>query len=157
MTRDNSYLIGNQFAKGSGPNKTSFKKGMNPWNAGRKGIRVSPKSEFKKGCRPAKTLSVGSITIRTDKTRKKRRWIKIAEPKTWILYAIFVWVQNNGEIPKGLLVHHLDKDTLNDDISNLSLVTRSSHINIHRKEVCVNPAMAEKRIKDECGLLIGHG
>ena len=32
MIRDNSYLKGNQFAKGNKPNSTSFKKGQIPWN-----------------------------------------------------------------------------------------------------------------------------
>jgi len=30
MARDNSYLVGNQFAKGHKPNKTTFKKGDAP-------------------------------------------------------------------------------------------------------------------------------
>ena len=46
--RDNSYLIGNQFAKGHAPNKTSFKKGHKTWNIGVK-TGIIPKTAFKKG------------------------------------------------------------------------------------------------------------
>ncbi len=135
MKRDNSYLLGNQFAKGMGPNKTSFKKGQVPWNKNKKGIHLSPATEFKKGQKGIKHLPVGTKTTRTDKNGKKRRWVKISDPNIWIEYAKFVWVENNGEIPYGILVHHIDKNTLNDDKANLSLVTRVAHINIHRPEL----------------------
>ena len=36
------------------------------------------------------------------------------------------------EIPKGFIIHHIDKNSLNDVISNLALLTRTAHINIHR-------------------------
>lgn len=52
MERDNSYLIGNKHAAGNQPNVTCFKKGHTPWNKNLKGIRLSPKSEFKKGKKP---------------------------------------------------------------------------------------------------------
>lgn len=33
------------------------------------------------------------------------------------------------------IVHHIDGNKLNNDISNLQIVTRKEHINIHRKEL----------------------
>ena len=135
MSRDNSYLIGNKFAEGSNPNKTAFKVGHVPWNKGKKGLRLSPTTEFKKGQRGIKWVQVGTKTIRTDKGGKQRRWIKVSEPNIWIEYAKFVWIQNNGAISKGYVIHHIDKNTLNDDISNLALVSRKAHINIHRVDL----------------------
>lgn len=41
--RDSSYLIGNQHAKGRGPNKGSFKKGHIPYSKGLKGIYRKPR------------------------------------------------------------------------------------------------------------------
>jgi len=132
MSKDYSYLKGNQHAKGNKPNKTAFKQGQEPWNKNVKGIHLSPGSEFKKGCISLKHKPVGTCTIRTDKTGKKRRWIKISEPNIWIEYAKYVWEKHHGAIPKGLLIHHKDTDTLNDNRHNLKCVTRSWHINHHR-------------------------
>lgn len=36
--KDDSYLLGNQHAKGHKPNTTCFKKGIIPWNKGTKGV-----------------------------------------------------------------------------------------------------------------------
>ena len=38
-----------------------------------------------------------------------------------------VWVYYNGEIPKGYDIHHIDEDKLNNNISNLELLTHSEH------------------------------
>jgi len=132
MTRDNSYLVGNNFAKGNKPNKTCFKKGDTPWNSGVKGIHLSVSTEFKKGQRSINHKNVGTKTVRIDKSNKKRAFIKISEPSMWIECARFVWIQHNGEIPKGFLIHHIDGDTLNDVVDNLALVTRKAHFEIHK-------------------------
>ena len=42
-----------------------------------------------------------------------------------------VWKFFNGEIPDGYEVHHLDDDKYNDDISNLTLLTREEHLKLH--------------------------
>lgn len=131
MNRDDSYLIGNKFALGNGPNKTSFKKGMCSWNKGLTGVLKTNKTSFIKGQKPATWKPVGTITIRTDKNGKKRNFIKIAEPKKWIEYSKYVWMQKNETIPKGYIVHHKDEDTLNDGIDNLQLLTRKDHFNRH--------------------------
>src|SRR3990167_3078587 len=92
MNRD--YLIGNQFAKGSKPNKTSFRKGSIPWNKGKKGIHLSPQSEFKKGHKPKSWKPVGTIKTRIEKSGTKRQWIKIKEPNVWIEYAKYLWLKD---------------------------------------------------------------
>jgi len=120
------------------PSSTAFKKGQKPWNKGKKGLHFSPGTEFKKGQRSLRWLPVGTKTIRTDKNKKKRRWIKVEEPNVWIEYAKFIWIKNNGEIPKNYLIHHLDKNSLNDNIENLCCLTRKAHINIHRGDLRKN-------------------
>lgn len=136
VERDNSYLIGNRFAAGNKPNKTSFKAGNEPWNKGKKGIRLSPKTEFKKGCESNRKLPIGSITIRQRKNRNEpaRAWVKIAEPNVWELRAVNVWKKNNGEIPKGCTIHHIDRNPLNDEIENLQMLSRAEHLAEHRGE-----------------------
>ena len=69
MKQNYSYMMGNEFAIGTGPNKTSFKKGHIPWNKGMKGIHTSPETEFKKGERPPTWCPVGTIRKRKDKNR----------------------------------------------------------------------------------------
>jgi len=101
----------------------------------KKGERPSIATEFKQGNRPVTALPVGSITTRIDKNGKGRRWIKISEPNKWIPYAQFVWIECGGNIPSGFILHHIDGDTMNDDTGNLSLVTRSLHISIHREDL----------------------
>lgn len=134
-TKRYKHLIGNKHAVGNRPNETAFKKGQIPWNKGIKGIHVSPATEFKKGQPSINKLPLGTLTQRKDKSGKIRNWIKIEEPNKWIEYAKFVWIQHNGNIPKGFLIHHIDKNTLNDNIENLALVTRKAHINIHRQDL----------------------
>lgn len=135
MDRDNKYLTGNKFAKGNKPNKTSFKNGHTPWNKNKKGLRLSKKTEFKKGVKPYNKLPVGSITIRTDKSGTKRKWIKISEPRKWEPLYLNIWKKNNKTIKKNMVIHHVDFNPLNDDIKNLKQVTRAQHIEIHRKEL----------------------
>ena len=112
-----------------------FAKGHQTWNKGEKGLRLSPATEFKKGQKGINWKPVGTITERKDKSGKTRKWIKISEPNRWLLYAQFVWIGCRGVIPDGFLLHHIDCNSLNDDVKNLALVTRSGHMNIHRKDL----------------------
>jgi len=135
MKRDCQYLIGNKFALGNAPNKTSFKKGSIPWNKELKGIHLSPKSEYKKGHVCPSRKNIGTITQRIDKGKNIRNWIKIKQPNTWIGYTRYVWQQSYGEIPKKAVIHHVDKDTLNDKIQNLCILNRAEHLRVHKDEL----------------------
>lgn len=42
-----------------------------------------------------------------------------------------VWKHHNGEIPDGCLIHHVDGDATNNDISNLECVTPEEHARRH--------------------------
>lgn len=114
---------------------TNFQKGMTPWSKlHAKGIHLSPGSEFKKGARPTNHLPVGSVTIRMDKSGKPRAFVKTAEPNVWRLRAVIAWESIHGPLAKGLLVHHRDRDSLNDDPVNLQALTRAEHLLEHREE-----------------------
>jgi hypothetical protein len=120
------------------PNKTSFSKGLIPWNKELKGIHLSKKSEFKKGSIPKNKVKIGTIVIRNGHKKrqaKKRRWIKIEEPNKWILYANYIWIKYKKILNKGMIIHHKDKNSLNDKINNLEELTRKDHMNIHRKDL----------------------
>ena len=133
MNRDNTYLIGNQWAKGNKPNKTSFKKGSIPWNKDKKGIHLSLKSEFKKGQKPKSLKPIGTITIRFDKSRTKRQWIKIKEPNIWIEYAKYLWLKSGRKLKKGFCLHHISNNSFDDRLENLILVSRIDHPKLHNR------------------------
>ena len=119
-----------------GANTGQFVAGQEPWNKGVKGIHLSPDSEWKKGCERNRKLPLGSITVR-HRTREKhaRVWVKVAEPNIWRELAKVVWEKVNGPILKGLVVHHKDRNPLNDDINNLQVMTRRDHILEHVVEL----------------------
>lgn len=114
---------------------TEFKKGHLPWNKGfkRRGLQYAyhnnSSTKFKLGHRPKNSLSVGTITIRIDKTGKPYHSIKIVEPKKWEYLSRHVWEATRGrDIPPGFIIYHMDRISLNDSQENLICVPRSIHI-----------------------------
>jgi hypothetical protein len=115
-------------------NNGQFVKGQNPWNSGRTDLRLSPKSEFKKGHLPHNTKSDGTITIRNDRSSKtgilcRYKYIRISLGK-WTLYQRYVYEQHHGVIPKGCIIAFKDGDSMNCTIDNLECITRAE--NAHR-------------------------
>ena len=60
--------------------------------------------------------------------------MKVAEPNVWRLRAVLVWEQAHGPLGKGLVVHHVNRDTLDDRLENLEAIDRASHLQEHRPE-----------------------
>lgn len=121
--------------KAEGVTTGQFRKGSEPWNAGLRGFRPSRRTEFKKGRASDNKMSVGTVQIRIDKQKRERAWVKVADPKEWWPRATWVWQQAYGELPKGLVIHHVDRDTLNDALTNLAAISRAAHLNIHKVEI----------------------
>lgn len=46
-----------------------------------------------------------------------------------------VWKVFNGDVPKGYTIHHKDHIKLNDSLDNLQLMTKSEHMQHHRKDL----------------------
>lgn len=42
-----------------------------------------------------------------------------------------VWKYHNGDIPKGYHVHHIDGNTHNNQIENLQLIDKNTHLSMH--------------------------
>lgn len=115
----------------------------------RKGERVSQRTEFKPGERrsiatefvpgaPARNkLPVGALRIRVEThTRSRRAWVKVAEPNVWQKRATIAWETHHArKLPKGHVVHHRDRDSMNDRPANLQSMTKQEHINEHRDEL----------------------
>jgi hypothetical protein len=102
----------------------------------RKGERRSRVTEFKPG-RPAHNkLLVGAVRIRKEThTGLERAWVKVAEPNVWKKRAVVVWQSIHGPLPCGYVVHHKNRDSLDDDPDNLEALTRAAHAEAHREEL----------------------
>lgn len=79
-------------------------------------------------------VPIGTVRIRTRHKRggEQRAWVKVAEPNRWRLRAHVVWETTHGPLPRGMSVHHLDENKLNDDPANLKLLTKAEHLSEHR-------------------------
>ena len=94
-------------------NPTSFKKGRKPWNKGKPGYQISSKSK-------------GYID--------SHGYLVFCIKKKQIFAHRMIWEKYHGKIPKGYIIHHKDKNRLNNDISNLKLITRGEHSKIHKND-----------------------
>lgn len=105
-----------------------FKKGNEPANKGKKGIHLSPQTEFKKGHRPHNHLPVGTEIWRQDR-RKKREieylYVKIAEPNVWAPKHRLIWEAAHGPLPKGTKIVFADRNPRNLSLDNLIALSGS--------------------------------
>ncbi len=46
----------------------------------------------------------------------------------WVPYARWLWEKENGPIPKGMIIVHLDENTMDDDLDNLACMTRGDYL-----------------------------
>lgn len=106
-----------------------FEKGHTPFNKGKKGIRYSPETEFKKGNRSHNTLPVGTTVVTTDGYSKT----KIAEPNVWEYDHIALYEKAYGKVPEGHCVIFKNKDKTDIWLENLACVSRSELAIINRK------------------------
>ena len=45
-----------------------------------------------------------------------------------------IWIYHNGPIKDGYVVHHIDRDKTNNDLSNLQVMLNGDHVKLHSKE-----------------------
>lgn len=125
--------VGNQYAKGNGPNSTSFRPGDTPWNKGVRGYMGANKTSFKPGPRPEKQAELGAVVTRTRHKRggKQRQFIKTETG--WVEYAKYVWISTVGMIRPGDIVHHVNGNSVDDRFENLIAIPRDVHPKIHSR------------------------
>lgn len=99
-----------------------------------KGEHLSPGTQFVRGQIPENWQPVGSVRIRTHRGRQ-RAWVKVEEPNRWRLRAVVVWETARGPVPGGSVVHHRNRDALDDRLENLQALTRAQHLEEHRSEI----------------------
>ncbi len=125
----------------------TFKKGHRPWSKGRKGIRLSPATEFKLGQRSPRQLPVGA-----ERVKRGRILVKTGDPSVWKARCRVVWESIHGPIPAGYIVVHKNGDRLDDRPENLELTTRAGRLNrlratpwfIDKQRFCASVAMAQR-------------
>ena len=101
------------------------------------GLRRNPNGgSFLPGQEAHNREPVGTVKIhrRYSRLDGPRAVVKVAEPDVWRLRAVVVWEEANGPLPKGKIVHHKDRDSLNDETSNLLAVTKAEHLREHRAD-----------------------
>ena len=112
----------------------AFPVGHTPWNKGIKGTHFSPATEFKSEERLDRRCPIGTVRLRLCKDKGYRAFVKVADPNIWRLRATVVWESVHGSVPYGHIIHHQDRDTLNDSIDNLACLSRAEHLAEHRRE-----------------------
>ena len=103
-----------------------YRKGMDPWNKGTKGIMQPNSGCFEKGHLPANTKHDGAVTIRKDKRGVPYKFIRISQG-VWEAMHTFLWKEHHGQVPKGHVIRYINGDTLDARIENLECVPRSEH------------------------------
>ena len=116
-----------------------FTPGQKPWNSDMAGMGICKpnKGSFKPGRKSDCKADIGAVRTRTDKQGHKRIWVKVNDNGSsydWELRAMVLWTAANGELPLGWVVHHKNRDTLDDSMANLEAMSRAGHLKIHRPE-----------------------
>ncbi len=122
-----------------------FKSGHKPWNAGLKGIRLSPATEFKKG----ETTGENHPSWKGGEQKFTKDCVylyagankRIRRPKK-------VYEDINGPIPQGWVLYHLDGDRYNDDIDNLIAIPRAILVRINSGRMNTNYHEIKKAIDE---------
>lgn len=52
----------------------------------------------------------------------------------WDYYYRWLWTQKVGPIPEGFVIHHIDGDETNNDLSNLKCISETEHKSLHGKQ-----------------------
>ena len=105
--------------------KGQYEKGNKPWNTGKKGIHLSPATEFKEGEKTGESHPswLGGIHMMQkdcayvwDGANKRQR-----RPRK-------VYEENFGPIPTGYLIIHKDGNRYNDSPNNLEAISRAENM-----------------------------
>lgn len=135
--------------------KGRFIKGLVPWNTGRKGVRYSPATEFKKGNKPHNTRENGTIKDRLDKrTGRVYKYIKINNEIR--LYHRYLWELSNGKIPARHVIIFIDGNNHNCSIENLECISMRENVrrnqNYEKFSVTMKTLWKQEKIRERYGL-----
>lgn len=121
-----------------------FKSGHKPWNAGLKGIRLSPGTEFRKGEKTGKdhpSWKGGEQIMKSDCVHLYSGTNKrVRRPKK-------VYEGAYGEVPKGFVLYHLDGDRHNDGSDNLIAIPRAVLVSVNAGRINANYHEIKKAVE----------
>jgi len=111
--------------------RTHFKKGHTSWLKGTKGIVKPNKGSFKKGEKTGKQVFSFNNGLCFDKA--KNRWLIWCKDKTYVSFSRAV-IESilKKHLDKGKIIHHINRDSLDDNPDNLVVITRAEHQRIHK-------------------------
>lgn len=126
--------------------KTEFKKGNIPWNKGSVGLMKPNKTSFTVDSikrndyiTPQLHNRDGYVITLKDEFRSiKSSNGKIYNHHKRISYPRYLILQAGIEIPKGYVVYHKDGDMLNNDLSNLEVISKADLLKRNRKVLKTN-------------------
>jgi hypothetical protein len=95
---------------------------------------------FKKGNVPKNRAEVGTEVLMSDGYVK----VKVAQPRTWKRKHVFIWEQENGDLPKDKMVIFLDQNKQNFDPSNLVAITKQTNLVLERNHMLTNDPVINK-------------
>lgn len=118
-----------------------FRKGREPGNKGKRmeefaspeAIARSAKTRFKPGHRPKNELPVGSIVENSDGYLLRKKSMVGSQWERWEMLHRAIWEEQNGPIPKGMVLIFLDGDRTNCNIENLEIVTQRENCLLQRR------------------------
>lgn len=129
--------------------KTRFQPGHKTWNAGMKGLRFSPATEFKPGNTPHTWRPIGH----TRQTKDGYLERKIADTGTtrrdFAPLHHLIWRMHGGSIPRGYALTFRDGNIHNLDVNNLELITRAELMrrnSVHRYPAPIVQAVRAKAV-----------
>jgi hypothetical protein len=124
-------------------NKNKFKKGHIAWNKGLKGIHLNPETQFKKGQFFGENHPSWKGGVQICKNDCAYVYVginkRVRRPRK-------IYEDAHGEIPKGWVLYHLDKNKHNDDLENLIAVPRALLVMINSNRINSNYYEIKKAI-----------
>ena len=97
-----------------------------------------------------KQLQAGRWFVILEFPRKYKKKIPgnpmLKNEKIKISQSHYNWLIGNPSfvnVPQGYVIHHLNGDKLNDDVSNLALMNRTHHMAHHAKQIPIDPVEIE--------------
>ncbi len=55
-----------------------------------------------------------------------------ATKRGYVRRSYLIWEAHHGPIPKGMVIHHKDGNSENDEIQNLEMLSQGDHVRVHR-------------------------